>query len=195
MVFGVLVVSLQPSETPAIVFSSIFSSEFGQGEDDAALQAARVARKSALSQVVSRLYSESVFKRSLLSGPAPPLAPGQSVFDLPHYHDGGVFRLPAGSPFSTRKLVLWERIINCVCVFICDPDDNIALAESALSYFLKFVCAQFPRAAEQPSETLTGAEHLSTFLRMHLPHGQLLFASSTMEKQLDREAEAYLAVA
>eukprot|EP00048_Salpingoeca_helianthica_P018399 m.241865 g.241865 ORF g.241865 m.241865 type:complete len:199 (-) comp24865_c0_seq1:23-619(-) len=196
MVHSVLMLNATAGQPVGIVYSTFFGNDFGLGEtgDDFALQTARTAQKQAALQIAGRVYSEASFRRALL-GPSALTqpGPGQTILDLPYYHDGGAFRLKEGEPFATRKLVLWVRLGNFASVFVLDPEDNVALAESVISYFSKYICTQHVRAIEQPADVLATPEIATAFLRAHVPNGVLLFANSVMEKQLDAECEALFA--
>uniref|UniRef100_A0A670YVM9 Adaptor related protein complex 5 subunit sigma 1 n=1 Tax=Pseudonaja textilis TaxID=8673 RepID=A0A670YVM9_PSETE len=49
----------------------------------------------------------------------------------------GVFRLLSGDPFSEDKTVLWLGVQGLAFALVCDPDENLMLAEGALRLLAK----------------------------------------------------------
>uniref|UniRef100_A0A8B9IAI7 Adaptor related protein complex 5 subunit sigma 1 n=1 Tax=Anser brachyrhynchus TaxID=132585 RepID=A0A8B9IAI7_9AVES len=113
--------------------------------------------------------------------PAPPLPE-----DPPSLHNapGGLFRLAPGDPFPQGTSVAWLAAPSLAFALVCDPRENLALAEGTLRHLA-------PRllAALRPPGTgvLLRPDAADLLLDRLLPHGQLLFLSERFLQAVDRE--------
>ncbi|XP_035427671.1 AP-5 complex subunit sigma-1 [Cygnus atratus] len=142
----------------------------------------RLRRKEQLLAVARQVASHChLHQASSGRPPAPPLAE-----DPPSLHNapGGLFRLPPGDPFPQGTSVAWLAAPNLAFALVCDPRENLALAEGTLRHLA-------PRllAALRPPGTgvLLRPDAADLLLDRLLPHGQLLFLSERFLQAADRE--------
>ncbi|CAI5784954.1 AP-5 complex subunit sigma-1 [Podarcis lilfordi] len=103
----------------------------------------------------------------------------------------GVFRLPMGDPFSEDKTVLWLGIQCLGFALVCDPHENLLLAESALKHLAKTLVDHL-KLLSSGSDVVLKADRTEVLLHKFLPHGQLLFLNDQFVLGLEREASAAL---
>ncbi|XP_070612922.1 AP-5 complex subunit sigma-1 [Erythrolamprus reginae] len=103
----------------------------------------------------------------------------------------GVFRLPAGDPFSEDKTVLWLGVQSLAFVLVCDPEENLMLAEGTLR-LLGSTLLEHLKLLSAGSDVLLKADRTEAILEKFLPHGQLLFLNDQFVAGLERELGAHL---
>ncbi|XP_020650887.3 AP-5 complex subunit sigma-1 isoform X2 [Pogona vitticeps] len=110
-----------------------------------------------------------------------------SLQDVP----SGVFRLSSGDPFAEDKTVLWLGIHCLGFALVCDPHENLMLAESALQLLVKCLLEHL-KLLSSGSDVLLKADRIEVILGKVLPHGQLLFRNDQFVLGLERELSASL---
>ncbi|XP_034959626.1 AP-5 complex subunit sigma-1 [Zootoca vivipara] len=103
----------------------------------------------------------------------------------------GVFRLPLGDPFSEDKTVLWVGIQCLGFALVCDPQENLLLAESTLKHLAKTLIDHL-KLLSSGSDVILKADRTEVILHKFLPHGQLLFLNDQFALGLEREASVAL---
>lgn len=103
----------------------------------------------------------------------------------------GLFRLPAGDPFGDRKTVLWLGVLSLGFVLVCDPHENLMLAESTLRLLARYLLDHL-RLLGPGSDIVLKADKTEVILNKVLPHGQLLFLNDQFVQALERELSATL---
>lgn len=107
--------------------------------------------------------------------------------------DCGMFRLGAGDPFQGEKTVLWLGVLSLGFSLVCEPHENLLLAESSLRTLTQH-CLDHLRLLGHPgTDVLLKADRIEALLDRFLPHGQLLFANHRFIHSLDKELAASMA--
>ncbi|ETE56483.1 Protein C20orf29, partial [Ophiophagus hannah] len=104
----------------------------------------------------------------------------------------GVFRLPAGEPFSEDKTVLWLGVQSLAFALVCDPDENLMLAEGTLRLLVKALLEHLKLLTTGSSDVLLKVDRTEAVLEKFLPHGQLLFLNDQFVVGLERELGGHL---
>ncbi|XP_026547270.1 AP-5 complex subunit sigma-1 [Notechis scutatus] len=104
----------------------------------------------------------------------------------------GVFRLPSGDPFSEDKTVLWLGVQGLAFALVCDPDENLMLAEGTLRLLAKALLEHLKLLTTGASDVLLKADRMEAVLEKFLPHGQLLFLNDQFVVGLERELGGHL---
>uniref|UniRef100_A0A8D0HJM8 Adaptor related protein complex 5 subunit sigma 1 n=1 Tax=Sphenodon punctatus TaxID=8508 RepID=A0A8D0HJM8_SPHPU len=103
----------------------------------------------------------------------------------------GVFRLPPGDPFGESKTVLWLGVLSLGFALVCDPRENLSLAENTLRLIAKCLLDHL-KLLSPGNDVLLKADRTETVLGKFLPHGQLLFLNDQFVLGLERELGAAL---
>ncbi|XP_042324909.1 AP-5 complex subunit sigma-1 [Sceloporus undulatus] len=103
----------------------------------------------------------------------------------------GFFRLPLGDPFSEDKTVLWLGVQSLGFALVCDPHENLMLAESTLRLLVRSFLDHL-KLLSSGSDILLKADRTEVILGKFLPHGQLLFLNDQFVVGLEREIGASL---
>nr|XP_006113292.1 AP-5 complex subunit sigma-1 [Pelodiscus sinensis] len=103
----------------------------------------------------------------------------------------GVFRLPPGDPFCEDKPVLWLAVLSLGFALVCDPQENLLLAENTLRLVAKCLLEHL-KLLSQGSNVVLKADKTELILSKFLPHGQLLFLNEQFVQGLERELSACL---
>ncbi|KAM6345749.1 AP-5 complex subunit sigma-1 [Podargus strigoides] len=99
---------------------------------------------------------------------------------------GGLFQLPPGDPFPDRVTVAWLSILTLALVFICDPHENLSLAQITLRRLAPRLLP--PQRLHAPgADVLLQSDVTDVLLDHLLPHGQMLFLNQRSLQALDRE--------
>uniref|UniRef100_A0A8C3XPT6 Adaptor related protein complex 5 subunit sigma 1 n=1 Tax=Chelydra serpentina TaxID=8475 RepID=A0A8C3XPT6_CHESE len=103
----------------------------------------------------------------------------------------GVFRLLPGDPFRENKTVLWLGVLSLGFALVCDPQENLMLAENTLRLVVKYLLEHL-KLLSQGSDVVLKADKTEIILSKFLPHGQLLFLNDQFVQGLDKELAACL---
>lgn len=97
---------------------------------------------------------------------------------------GGLFQLPPGDPFPGRVTVSWLAAPAVAFALLCEPHENLALAEGAL----RLLAGRLTALLRPPGPTvLLRPDAADLLLDRLLPHGQLLFLSQSFLQALERD--------
>lgn len=132
---------------------------------------------------LSHQASGKPYSEHLLQLPDEPI----SLQDAP----AGVFRLPSGDPFREDKTVLWLAVQSLGFALVCDPHENLMLAESTLRILVKSLLDHL-KLLSSGSDVLLKADKTEVILGKFLPNGQLLFLNEQFVLGLEKELSASL---
>ncbi|KAF7252697.1 AP-5 complex subunit sigma-1 [Varanus komodoensis] len=175
-----------------VLYSRVFAPEASQDARRQDREKERLRRKEQILAVARQV--ESVCRLSQQASGRPP---SEHLLQLPEEPPSpqdapaGVFRLAAGDPFPEDKAVLWLGVQCLAFALVCDPHENLALAEGTLRLLARALLEHLkpPSAA---SELLLKADRAEAVLGKLLPQGQLLFLNDQFVLGLERELSASL---
>uniref|UniRef100_A0A8C0BB49 Adaptor related protein complex 5 subunit sigma 1 n=1 Tax=Buteo japonicus TaxID=224669 RepID=A0A8C0BB49_9AVES len=118
------------------------------------------------------------------SSPQLPQLPDEpiSLQDAP----GGLFQLPPGDPFPERTTVAWLSVLALSFALVCDPQENLSLAEITLRRLAPRLIVSL-RLLGPGADVLLRPETADLLLDRLLPHGQMLFLNERFLQATDRE--------
>ncbi|KAI6069777.1 hypothetical protein LUU34_00855600 [Aix galericulata] len=90
---------------------------------------------------------------------------------------GGLFQLPPGDPFPRATPVAWLGGCGLALALLCDPRDNLALAETTLRLLAPRLLAALRPPGPPGPGVLLRPDAADLLLERLLPRGQLLFLS------------------
>ncbi|KFO76631.1 AP-5 complex subunit sigma-1, partial [Cuculus canorus] len=99
---------------------------------------------------------------------------------------GGLFQLRPGDPFPERVTVAWISVLSLAFALVCDPRENLSLAEITLRRLTPRFLASL-RLLGSGTDILLRPEVADRLLDRLLPHGRLLFLNECFLQALDRE--------
>ncbi|XP_063165942.1 AP-5 complex subunit sigma-1 [Candoia aspera] len=196
MVHAFLILALggRPGEDAAgpcrVLYSRAFAAE--GPEDGQEQEKARLGQKERMLAVARQV--EAVCKlQQTVTGKRHPEHLHQPPEDMLSLQETplGVFRLPTGDPFSEDKTVLWLGVQCLAFALVCDPDENIMLAESTLRLVVNALLEHL-KLLSSGSNVLLKTDRMEVILGKFLPHGQLLFLNDQFVVGLERELSAHL---
>ncbi|XP_069712788.1 AP-5 complex subunit sigma-1 [Phaenicophaeus curvirostris] len=163
----------------------LYARTFGDppGAGDPARQ--RLRRKEQLLALARQVASQCrLLQASSGRSPSPQLPPDEpiSLQDAP----GGVFQLRPGDPFPERLTVAWISVLSLAFALVCDPRENLPLAEITLRRLTPRFLASL-RLLGSGTDVLLRPEVADRLLDRLLPHGRLLFLNECFLQALDRE--------
>ncbi|XP_043931972.1 AP-5 complex subunit sigma-1-like [Protopterus annectens] len=156
-----------------VLYSQTFGSERSESRNKDP-EEERCYRKEQIFAVARQVKSACTLSRQAMGKSLSAFAfpPSDEVVALQEA-DFGVFRLPPGDPFSESKTVLWFGIQSVGFALVCDPYENLMLAENSLKMVVKYLL-EYLRLLSQGSDMLK-ADKIEIILNKFLPCGQLLF--------------------
>ncbi|RXM30335.1 AP-5 complex subunit sigma-1 [Acipenser ruthenus] len=107
--------------------------------------------------------------------------------------DCGVFRLGAGEPFQVEKTVLWLGVLSLGFSLVCEPHENLLLAEGTLRTLARHCLEHLHLLGPPGTDVLLKVDRTEVLLDRLLPHGQLLFANHRFIHSLEKEIAACMA--
>ncbi|KAM9065767.1 AP-5 complex subunit sigma-1 [Sarcophilus harrisii] len=176
-----------------VLYSRVFGSE--RSPDDPrphGLERDRLLRKEQLLAVARQ--AESAWKLLQQASGRPPMdvLPQSSDEPIPlHDAPAGVFRLRAGDPFQEAKVAVWLRVLSLSCVLVCEPHENLLLAESTLRLLGRLLLEHL-KLLSSGSDLLLRGDRIELILGHFLPQGQLLFLNDQFVQGLEKELSASL---
>ncbi|XP_074760300.1 AP-5 complex subunit sigma-1 [Athene noctua] len=147
----------------------------------------RLRRKEQLMAVARQVVSQCRLLQSSSgrpSSPQLPLLPDEPI--ALQYAPGGLFQLPPGDPFPEAVTVTWLSFLAFAFALVCDPGENLALAEITLRRLVPRLHTSL-RLLGPGADVLLRPEAVDLLLERFLPHGQLLFLNESFLQALDRE--------
>ncbi|XP_026789697.2 AP-5 complex subunit sigma-1 [Pangasianodon hypophthalmus] len=103
----------------------------------------------------------------------------------------GVLSLAHGEPFAGRCVVLWLGVQALAFTLVCQPHENLLLAEGTLRNLTRH-CLEELRLLGPGSEVLLKSDRVDAMLQRLLPHGQLLFHNHRFTHTMDKELSSYM---
>ncbi|XP_068280762.1 AP-5 complex subunit sigma-1 [Nyctibius grandis] len=141
----------------------------------------RLRRKEQLMAVARQVASQCWLPQPSLGLPLSPPVPEEplALQDAP----GGVFQLPPGDPFPEPVTVTWLSAPALAFALVCDPRENVALAQLTL----RRLATRLAPLLAPGAPLLLRPDAADLVLRRLLPHGRLLFLNERCLQALDRE--------
>ncbi|KAG9343987.1 hypothetical protein JZ751_012463, partial [Albula glossodonta] len=198
-------VAALPDGGSRVLFSRVFGPEEAgpAGSDrDLSPEERRLLQKEKLAVVararltgspspLRQVRSACALWREAAGRPAMELALGEESAALQEA-ESGVLRLAAGDPFPRECCVLWLAVQALGFTLVCQPHENLLLAESTLRSVAR-LCLDNLRLLGPGSEVVLRSDRIEAALHRLLPHGQLLFLNHRFAQSLDKELAAYMA--
>ncbi|KAG8543754.1 hypothetical protein GDO81_023759, partial [Engystomops pustulosus] len=103
--------------------------------------------------------------------------------------DVGVLGFPPGGLFPQEVTVLWVGVQHLGFSLICDPGENLALAEMTLRGMVKHLLETL-RLLTHSNSALLRPDLIQLTLDTFIPQGALLFLSHQATQVLERELSA-----
>ncbi|XP_073513978.1 AP-5 complex subunit sigma-1 [Phyllobates terribilis] len=188
MVYGFLIhtVGSAPGGPPCrVLYQRLFTCavlDDQQRTDEEFLEKENVRRKEQMAAVARQVESLCVLRRQVSARPA---ADSEEMVVL-HEEDVGVLGLPAGVPFPQEMIVLWVGVHLFGFALICDPQENLTLAEMTLRMMVKYLLETL-RLITHSSHTVLRADKMELILDTFIPQGVLLFLSHAAVQALEKE--------
>ncbi|XP_014845226.1 PREDICTED: AP-5 complex subunit sigma-1 [Poecilia mexicana] len=151
----------------------------------------RLLQKEKVSVVARRVRSAVSLSREASGRQLVDALPGDEAMVLQDA-DRGVVRLRAGEPFSEEMSVLWLGVQSLGFTLVCEPQDNLLLAEGVLRNLTRH-CLDNLHMLGQGSEVLLKSSRIDVLLSRLLPHGQLLFLNHRFAQSLEKEVASSMA--
>ncbi|XP_068922140.1 AP-5 complex subunit sigma-1 [Petaurus breviceps papuanus] len=175
-----------------VLYSRVFGSE--RSPDDPrphGPERDRLLRKEQLLAVARQ--AESACKLLQQASGRPPVDLLQASDEPISLHDApsGVFRLRPGDPFQGAKVAVWLGLLSLGCVLVCEPHENLLLAENTLRQLARLLLEHL-KLLSSGSNVLLKADRIESVLNHFLPQGQLLFLNDQFVQALEKELSASL---
>ncbi|XP_044150823.1 AP-5 complex subunit sigma-1 [Bufo gargarizans] len=145
------------------------------------LEKEQVGRKRQLTAVARRVEFLCLLRRQF----SLPAADPEEALTL-HEEDVGVLGLPPGEPFLQEMTVLWVGVHHLGFSLICDPQENLTLAEMTLRMMVKYLLETL-RLQTHSSNAILRADKMELALNAFIPQGALLFLSHQAVQALEKE--------
>ncbi|XP_061296988.1 AP-5 complex subunit sigma-1 [Pezoporus flaviventris] len=144
----------------------------------------RLRRQEQIAAVARQVTTQCHLLRSSLPHPSSPHVPPDAVsFQSAPY---GVFQLPPGDPFPERVTVTWIQVMALALALVCEPQENLALAELTLRRLAPRFLASL-RLLDPGANALLHPDAADGLLERLLPHGEMLFLNEGFIQGMDRE--------
>ncbi|XP_043556886.1 AP-5 complex subunit sigma-1 [Chiloscyllium plagiosum] len=198
MVRGMVLLSLGPGELCRLIYSRSWAAERQPGpagrespaEAELRHQQQRLRSKEQLAAVARQVKSSCILSRQAAEKPVPDFGSviteelaGSQDLDL------GVFRLPAGDIYAEETTVVWAAVLSLGFALICDPHENLMLAENTLKMIVKYFM-QHLNLLVQGNDVVLKTDRIEAILNTFLPHGQLMFLNCCFIQSLEKELNA-----
>uniref|UniRef100_A0A8C9FRL8 Adaptor related protein complex 5 subunit sigma 1 n=1 Tax=Pavo cristatus TaxID=9049 RepID=A0A8C9FRL8_PAVCR len=145
----------------------------------------RLLRKEQLLAVARQVASHCHLQQASSGRPPAPTLP-EDPAPL-QTAPGGLFQLPPGDPFPSRVTVTWLAATAVAFALVCEPHENLVLAEGTL----RLLAGRLMAVLRPPGPTvLLRPDAADLLLDRLLPHGQLLFLSQRFLQALERDGGA-----
>ncbi|XP_053191091.1 AP-5 complex subunit sigma-1 [Scomber japonicus] len=178
-----------------VLYSRVFGPDegavSGQQQQQLSPEERRLLQEEKLSVVARQVRSAVSLSREASGHLLVEAVPGEEALALQEA-DSGVVRLRAGDPFSEEMSALWLGIQSLGFVLVCEPHENLLLAEGTLRNLTRH-CLEHLHLLGQGSEVLLKSNRIDVLLSRLLPHGQLLFLNHRFAQSLEKEVTAYMA--
>ncbi|XP_036604978.1 AP-5 complex subunit sigma-1 isoform X2 [Trichosurus vulpecula] len=176
-----------------VLYSRVFGSERSPGDPRPhGPERDRLLRKEQLLAVARQAESACKLLQQASGRPPMDLLPQSSDEPIPlHDAPSGVFRLQPGDPFQDAKVAVWLGVLSLGCVLVCEPHENLLLAESTLRLLTRLLLHHL-KLLSSGSDILLRVDRIEIILNHFLPQGQLLFLNDQFVQVLEKELSASL---
>ncbi|XP_074052152.1 AP-5 complex subunit sigma-1 isoform X2 [Macrotis lagotis] len=176
-----------------VLYSRVFGSERSPADPRPhGPERDRLLRKEQLLAVARQAESACKLLQQASGRPPMDLLPQSSDEPIPlHDAPSGVFRLRPGDPFQEAKVVVWLGFLSLGCALVCEPHENLLLAESTLCLLSRLLLDHL-KLLSSSSDILLRADRVEIILNHFLPQGQLLFLNDQFVQGLEKELSASL---
>ncbi|XP_075705445.1 AP-5 complex subunit sigma-1 [Rhinoderma darwinii] len=195
MVYGFIVhtVGSAPGGAPEpcrVLYHRVFSSGLVDDQrrsDEDFLEKENVRRKDQMAAVARQVESLCLLRRPFSARPVPDFVVHSSDEAVTlQEEDVGVLGLSAGEPFPQEMIVLWVGVYCLGFSLVCDPRENLTLAEMTLRMTVKHLLETL-RLVTHGSNALLRADKVELTLDKLIPQGQLLYLSHAAAQALEKE--------
>ncbi|KAK1175136.1 AP-5 complex subunit sigma-1 [Acipenser oxyrinchus oxyrinchus] len=199
MVHGFLIHTLCPVSAGSSSVCRVLYTRFFCSEPRVPLPAGldagteRLLQKEQMMVVARQVKSACTLSREA-AGKTPPescLPPLDEVAAVQEA-DCGVFRLGVGEPFQEEKTVLWLGVLSLGFSLVCEPHENLLLAEGTLRTLARHCLEHLHFLGPPGTDVLLKVDRTEVLLDRLLPHGQLLFANHRFIHSLEKEIADYM---
>ncbi|XP_072314167.1 AP-5 complex subunit sigma-1 [Eucyclogobius newberryi] len=173
-----------------VLYSRVFGPDPPEQSQNQDPEQRRLLQKERLAVVARQVRSAVSLSRDASGRQLVEVVPGEEALALQEA-DAGVARLRAGQPFSGEMSALWLSILNLGFTLVCEPHDNLLLAEGTLRTLAR-LCVEHLHMLGQGSEVLLKSNRVDFMLSRLLPHGQLLFLNHKFAQSLEKEVALYM---
>lgn len=173
-----------------VLYSRTFGPNESELNQELSSEERRLLQKERVSVVARQVRSAVSLSRDASGRQLVEVVPGEEALALQEA-DSGVVRLRAGQPFSEEMSALWLGVLNVGFTLVCEPHDNLLLAEGTLRTLTR-LCVEHLHMLGQGSEVLLKSNRIDFLLSRLLPHGQLLFLNHKFAQSLEKEVAAYM---
>lgn len=173
-----------------VLYSRTFGPNESEQNQELSSEERRLLQKERVSIVARQVRSAVSLSRDASGRQLVEVVPGEEALALQEA-DSGVVRLRAGQPFSEEMSALWLGVLNVGFTLVCEPHDNLLLAEGTLRTLTR-LCVEHLHMLGQGSEVLLKSNRIDFLLSRLLPHGQLLFLNHKFAQSLEKEVAAYM---
>ncbi|XP_056407952.1 AP-5 complex subunit sigma-1 [Hyla sarda] len=193
MVYGFIIHTVAPpggGESCRVLYHRVFSCGLVDEQrrtDEDFLEKETIRRKEQMADVARQVESRCLLRRQLSARPAADFAthsPEETV--SLHEEDVGVLGLPPGEPFPQEMTVLYVGVHYLGFSLICDPQENLTLAEMTLRMVAKYLLETL-RLLTHSSNAILRADKVELTLDKFIPQGALLFLSHQAVQALEKE--------
>ncbi|KAM6270194.1 AP-5 complex subunit sigma-1 [Porphyrio hochstetteri] len=177
-----------PGPAPCrVLYARTFGTPPGSEEGSGDPPRQRLRRKEQMLVVARQVSSQCQLLQASSGRPSSlqlPLLPDQpvSLQDSP----GGLFQLAPGDPFPGGVRVAWLAAFALAFAFVCDPHENLSLAEITLRRLASRLLASL-HLLGPGADVLLRPDAIDSLLDRLLPHGQMLFLNERFLQAMDRE--------
>uniref|UniRef100_UPI00398F3F9D AP-5 complex subunit sigma-1 n=1 Tax=Pristiophorus japonicus TaxID=55135 RepID=UPI00398F3F9D len=199
MVHGLVLLALGPGEMCRPLYTRLYGADSpreagGQAGGPAASQLRhqlhRLRGKEQLAAVGRQVKSSCILARQAANKVLPDFGCviGEESAG-PQDPDLGVFRLPAGDLFAEETTVVWMAVLSLGFALICDPCENLMLAENTLRLLVKYFTEHL-RLLVHSNDVVLKTDRIEAIVNTFLPHGQLMFINCCFIQSLEKELNA-----
>lgn len=192
LIHSVCGVSALGSGDSRVLYSRVFGPHESDQNQDQELspEEKRLLQKERVAVVARQVRSAVSLSRDASGRQLVEVVPGEEALALQEA-DSGVVRLRAGQPFSGEMSALWLGVLNVGFTLVCEPHDNLLLAEVTLRTLAR-LCVEHLHMLGQGSEVLLKSNRVDFLLSRLVPHGQLLFLNHRFAQSLEKEVAVYM---
>ncbi|KAM5191813.1 AP-5 complex subunit sigma-1 [Mantella aurantiaca] len=195
MVLGFVIhtVGVGPGEGPElcrVLYSHLFSCSLLEEKmrtDESALEKEKARRMDQIAIVARQSESMCLLSRQVSGRPATDFVIQSIDEPVPlHEDDAGMYGLSAGDPFPQEVTVLWMGVFSLGFSLICDPLDNLTLAEITLRMLVRYLVDAL-KLLTNGTNVILRADKIHMSLDKFMPQGHLLFLTHQATQALEKE--------